>query len=330
MTGFSGIPNYPNGVVGDVAFSGEGKEWVPGFFDLNVSFRTFSLLNEREGATPLQTSRFVKKTIEILKYHLLSCFLFLATMTWSQGAYDGYLKGKGKADVVLTYAQENYDTYFFGRERQAIDNRIVTGALFAQAGVSDNLDVLVNLPYVRTDSMNQNFQDALLGIKYRNKQKAIENGSHNILTALGVQFPVSGYAADSDNPIGQRAVVFQARFISQHQWNTGFFMMMQSGLDFRLLPDAQFGLPVIARMGYGNPYFYFDIWVDYFRTLNAGVDTQIGAGQGSAWWKLGATAFIPLVKQFGIVGGIGQIVAGENIGLSTRWNAGFVWRLGWN
>jgi hypothetical protein len=87
---------------------------------------------------------------------------------------------------------------------------------------------------------------------------------------------------------------------------------------------------VIARMGYGNPYFYFDIWVDYFRTLNAGVDTQIGAGQGSAWWKLGATAFIPLVKQFGIVGGIGQIVAGENIGLSTRWNAGFVWRLGWN
>jgi hypothetical protein len=62
MAGFSGIPNYPNGVVRDVAFSGVGKEWGPGPVDLNVFPRTFSLLYERGGATPLQTGRSVKKT----------------------------------------------------------------------------------------------------------------------------------------------------------------------------------------------------------------------------------------------------------------------------
>ena len=244
----------------------------------------------------------------------------------AQGPIDGYMKGKGNFDLALTYSREQYDTYLFGREKQAVSNSAQSVSLFYTLGLNEQMDLVFTLPYIRTDADNKNLQDAVLALKYRNKKLETKNGHWSVITAIGASFPASGYSAATANPIGQRATVFQVRLLSQYLDYGGFFIMAQSGFDFRMIPQQQLGLPLILRMGYGNKYFYIDGWVDHFRTFDQGVDASISAGEGSVWWKLGSTLYVPVTPFLGGVLGYAKILGGENIGLSSRFNIGLVWK----
>lgn len=260
-------------------------------------------------------------------HFILFFFFLIPTVIWSQGAVDGYMKGKGNTDLALTYSRESYNRYFFGEEEQEIENKLQSLSLYFTHGLQDSLDVVVSIPFIRTDSLNSSFQDAIIAVKFRNERIDYANGNAlSVITSVGLSFPLAAYPIDTERPIGVRAVALMGRFITQYEFKNGVFLNLQAGYDFRIAPTALSSIPVIFRMGYAGP-IYFDVWLDYFKTFDAGVDMQITGGQGSTWLKTGGTIYYPIRPKFGVFIGIARYLFGKNIGLATRGNVGVVFKL---
>ena len=256
---------------------------------------------------------------------VLSVFFLLQTPFFllSQGAIDGYMKAKKETDIALTYSYEHFDKYWFGSEIQDQSLTTQSASLFVAHGFRNDFNLILSLPYMHIDDENKNIQDAILAIKFRNKKTDFNSGSLNKITSVGFTFPASGYDVNTENPIGQRAVAFMLRHLYQYE-NSGFFVHLQSGFDFRLIPETQFAVPIIFRTGYAHSKFYFDLWLDYFHTMEPGIDQSISAGTGSQYLKIGGTFYYPVIKWLGVFVGGAQYLSGRNIGKASRVNVGVV------
>jgi hypothetical protein len=177
--------------------------------------------------------------------------------------------------------------------------------------------------------LNKGWQDASLWLKYRNERTEHPLGFHNLITAVGLSFPLSSYPNDNPAAIGRRAATFHGRFLWQYEARYGWFEHVQSGLDFQFSPVAQAALPILVRGGIGTARYYVDAWVEHYQSLNSNADNgNLAAGTGSTWTRMGGTFYVPITPYFGAFLGGAYILGGQNIGKATRWNAGGVFRLG--
>lgn len=236
------------------------------------------------------------------------------------------MPGGGNLDVAVTYGYDHYNTYVFGTEEQAQDLTTQSINAFLEYGTSDQFSLVLTIPYLWIDDTNRGLQDGSFHLKFRNLYRQKENGDLSLITALGLTFPFSNYPTDTETPIGIRATVFNARFNLQKRWQNGIFLFMQSGLDFRLIPDALASIPTLLRFGYGNSRIYLDGWIENFYTFEAGVDDRIQGGSGSRWWRVGGTVYVSLIPALGIVFNADHFLSGNNVGLSNRLGSGIVYK----
>lgn len=254
-------------------------------------------------------------------------FIFSIPQLFSQGAIDGYMKAHKETDFAFTYSYEKYNIYYFGTEKQDISLTTQTMSLFIAHGLNKRMNLIVSIPYIWTGPQTKNFQDAIVSIKYLSKRNQYEHGKLSRITAFGFSFPISGYESDTWNPIGQRATTFNVRHLWQYESKLGYFLHLQSGLDFRVIPSTQAALPVVFRVGVATSKFYFDTWFEIFHTFNSGVDQQISGGEGSRFLKIGGTFYYPITKSFGAFVGGAHFLKGANIGKASRVNVGIVYKL---
>lgn len=245
----------------------------------------------------------------------------------AQGPISGFMLEKGTHDFAVNAATENFDTYIFGDEEEARDYEAQSLSIYYEYGFSNKSSVVFTAPYISIDEGNQGLQDGSLFFKFRNKHADTPAGKLSIITALGISAPLSSYPTDTDNPIGFGAPSFQGRLVAQHNFSSGAFVHLQSGVDFRLLDQIQTSIPILLRGGYGTQYYFVEAWAEWFDTLRNGIDQNVTGGSGSDWLRLGGTVYVPVYKGLGLVGGVAYIVAGKNIGLSNRYHLGAVYRL---
>jgi len=255
---------------------------------------------------------------------LLPVFCCIPVFCFSQSAIDGYMKGKRNLDLAVTYSNESYEDYYFGDEKRAISNTIQSVSLFLDYGISDSLDLVVSIPYLWTDSLNSNFQDAIVALKFRKERKNFSNGALSIIASAGLSFPISDYPRDTEKPIGEGAVSFTARLLAQYEFYSGFFLHLQSGYNFKVTPDSQNAIPILAKIGYATSKIYADAWMDYFHTFSAGTDTRIAGGAGMVFLKVGGTVYYPVAPRIGVFAGVARTLSGQNVGRATRVNLGGV------
>ncbi len=265
----------------------------------------------------------------------LLCTFFSANILIAQGPFDGWMKGKNKTDFALSFNQESYDTYAFGKERRAEKNTIQSASLFLEHGFSDSLDLVVTIPYLRTpscencDVYNQGIQDAIVALKYRFSKTKKENETMKSFTAIGLSFPASNYSDSLERPIGARNTSFLARYFFQKDFNNGLFLHFQTGVDVRFIPSPLTSVPIVTKFGYAGNKIFLEGFAEYFYTFNGGTDTQISGGTGSIWLKMGATIYYPIQPNFGVYVKAAFIPDGENIGLSNTYGFGAAYRLKW-
>lgn len=285
------------------------------------------------GATKLTTRRIWPARVVYLGGMLrptLLCLLFLpCTCALAQGPISGFVEKKGEIVTALSYGREHYDEYFLPDD--GVEDRVITTvsySLFAEAAFSDNTALVVTLPYMQTNDGAGSLQDASLWLKYANVQKRAERAVHNVITAVGLSFPIGGYEVTGPEAIGQRAGVFQGRLTYQFQHDDGWFLSAQSGIDFQFSPESASAWPLLLRGGYGSRYFYLEGWLEFITSLDGGA-TVMGAatGTGSSWRRLGGTAYFPLGKRLGVTLAGAQVLSGSFIGDSFRWSTGVVVRL---
>lgn len=259
-----------------------------------------------------------------MKQTLFFLFIFFLPISIiAQGAIDGFMKGKNETDVALTYSYESYDQYWFGGELQDRSLTSETASLFIAHGLGKRFNLIVSIPYMWTET-ESSFQDAILAFKFYNDQKEYSHGRLSKITGIGFSFPIADYDVDVENPIGEKAVNFVLRHLYQYQSNEGWFVQLQSGIEFRVVPIAKLGIPVVARAGWGGEKIYVDAWLDYFHTFNSGINQSINAGEGSQFTKIGGTIYYAITPHFGVFVGAAQFLSGKNIGKATRLNLGVV------
>jgi len=244
----------------------------------------------------------------------------------AQGPISGFLPEAGGTDIALSYGHEYFSQYYFGTQKQQISQKINTISVFVEHGLSAKSSLILAVPYMWIGD-NKGLQDGSLFLKFKAHEKESMNGKLSLIGALGSTFPLSKYSTEVTNPIGARATLLQGRLVAQFNSVIGAFASLQTGLDVRVSPNTLTALPVVFRVGYGGSWFYMDAWLEYYHTFNAGSDATVSAGSGSTWFRGGGTLYYPVTDKFGAFLGFAQIFSGRNIGLSSRWNLGLVWKL---
>lgn len=257
------------------------------------------------------------------------CLVSILTL-YGQGPINGFMPKPGQVDVAFTYSQENFDQFFDG-EGEKINREIdaISYNLFVEYGADERTALIFTAPYIINDDENRGWQDAGLWLKYRNDRTENPKGYHNYITAIGLGFPLSGYANDNPQAIGRRATSFQGRFGWQYDAKYGWFVQVQSGFDFQLTPTAQVAVPLLVRGGLGTRLYYFDFWMEQYLSLQGNnTDNNLAVGTGSTWTRMGGTFYVPVRRWLGVFTGGALVLGGKNIGQSTRWNIGVVFRAG--
>ena len=266
-----------------------------------------------------------------MKFSLVFILLIgLITEGVGQGPISGFMNDRGKTAIALNYAFDEYNEYVFETNRQFITTTTQSINLFVEHGITDSLSIVFTAPYVWIDSSEHGFQDATLMVKYLNQVTQDNRGTLNFITSAGVGFPLSDYAINIERPIGPRATVLRGRLLVQYKLDFGLFFHLQSGIDFRILPQSQGAIPSLFRIGLGTSSIYAEAWVEYFNTFsNVEVDNQIFVNNGSDWWKIGGSIYVPINQNVGLNGGISYFLDGQNIGLSTIIHGGMVFNFDW-
>jgi len=262
-----------------------------------------------------------------MKRGLTILFCCLAGWLFAQGPVSGFLPDAGKTDIAVTYAYEHFSKYYFGAQKQEIEQTMHTASVFLEHGLSAKSSLILSVPYLWIGE-TRGLQDGALFLKFKSYYKEDTNGNLSVIGAVGATFPLSQYSTEVSNPIGARATLLQGRIVAQYNSVFGAFAHVQTGLDVRVSPDNLYALPIVFRLGYGGSWFYADGWLEYYHTFNAGSDISVTGGSGSTWLRAGGTLYYPVTDRFGGFLGFAQIFSGRNIGLSSRWNLGLVWKLG--
>jgi hypothetical protein len=246
----------------------------------------------------------------------------------AQGPINGFMPKPGQLDVAFTYSGENF-TEFFDENGELIPRTIDATSynLFLEYGFDPKTALVVTAPYISNNPDNEGWQDGSLWLKYRNDRIERDKGFHNYITSIGLSFPLTNYTNDNPFAIGRRATTFSGRFLWQYDAKYGWFVSAQSGIDFQFAPEALAALPILIRGGIGTRRFYTDIWLEHYQSLQSNnLDDNLASGAGSTWTRVGGTLYAPITPWVGVFTGGALILGGKNIGNSTRWNVGVVFR----
>jgi hypothetical protein len=275
--------------------------------------------------------------------------IFLMLLLWSasapaQSLLSGFMNGKGKGTVALSYTTESYDNVFLvpgDAEGVPIFNEVTVNSisLFGTYGISDRFDIVAALPYISTtgnasqgvldelgfENSRSGIQDLSVFVRYNPLNVAVGEHSLNFMLGGGISTPLGGYEVDeglqSILAIGNRATSFTGLAIAQFRTNSGIFLTTQAGYSLRSgeVPNAVLGE---IRAGYAANKFYIDAWyagqisTDGVNILGEGF-TGFFPATDVSFSRAGITLFAPIVSGFGVSVSASRYISGRNVGEST-------------
>ncbi|MEM9834532.1 MAG: transporter [Bacteroidota bacterium] len=268
--------------------------------------------------------------------------LLLINPVNSQSLADGFMKGKGHGSIVVSYSWERYDEFFFGADRMdappPFGGEITTQSvnLYGIYGLTDNLDIIVNLPFITAQGANEEpeapdqdvsgLQDVALFLKWHPLYIETEGGNLSFLGAAGIATPLSDYAADAVLSIGNQSTRVDVRLMTQYFMDNGLFIDLQAGYSVRSnnVPNATM---LTGKIGYAGKNFYVDLWSE--TQISDSDAPDIGGVPFNEtrvnYTQVGISGYVPLTSSLGLSAGVGRYVDGRNVGLATRVSGGVVY-----
>jgi hypothetical protein len=271
----------------------------------------------------------------------------------SQSPINGFMQGKGKGNVSVSYSTEKYDqVYLVPQETDGVpvfnEVQINSKNLFATYGVSDKLDLVLSVPYIESEgnasqevlnnlnfsNTRKGFQDVSFYLKYNPYYHNFGKSSLRLITAFGLKTPLSDYRADeglqSIIAIGNRSTTVSGNGLAMFKMDNGVFASGQFGVNLAS-NDVPNSLTSELKVGYAASKFYGDAYIAGQKS-NGGVDILAEGFQGFFpatrvdYTKVGVNLYAPLYKAIGIAGGASTIIEGRNIGKATGFYGAVVYK----
>ena len=179
-----------------------------------------------------------KYLLEYRLLYLLLILLFSVSNSIAQTDMDAIMMGKNRFCVGPMYSYSNWKNYWEGSlKRENLNLGTVSSqtiSVVGNYGISSKLNVLFNVPYVKTKasagtmSGMQGVQDLSLFVKWMPLEKEMLGGLFSLYGIGGVSFPLTNYVADHlPLSIGIRSKTASARLMADYQ--TGSFFVTASG-----------------------------------------------------------------------------------------------------
>ena len=280
-----------------------------------------------------------------------SLCVLLPGLVLAQSPVSGFMKQKGQGSVVVSYATEKYDkVYLVPNEVDGVpvfnDVKIASQSLYAEYGVTNNFNVVVNVPYITATG---NASEAVLtNLKFENKRSGLQDlkiytkynfnsyvfGKNQIdfIGVAGVELPL-GYKADeglqSIIAIGDQSNKLNLSGIMMFKNQSGFFASGQIGNTFKggEVPNA---LTSEWKIGFASKRFYVDTFFATQLNSSTGVDilqpgfTGFFPATKVNYTRVGLNAYVPFTKMIGLTAGANSYISGRNIGKATGFYGGLV------
>ncbi len=280
---------------------------------------------------------------------LSTCLLFgIAINSFSQSPFSGFMQGKNGGGVTFSTTHEHYKGAFLYPEQ--IDEipvfkevSVNSFNIYGVYGISDKLDVVVNVPFVQTfGSANQ---DVLDGLGYSNSQEGIQDisafakyqfakkGNVALQAGAGFTTPLSNYSVESTLQsiisIGNQATTYNGFLLAHFKDERGFFITGQVGYSLRTteVPNA---LLSELKIGLATSRFYISGQVGN-QTSSGGVDilrpgfTNFFPATKVNYTKVGGSIYAPIDGNLGLSVAGGAIVDGRNVAKSYYGSAGLTY-----
>ncbi len=267
-----------------------------------------------------------------MKYFFLFIISIIITSeVFSQGKIDGFYIGKNNGNVVLGFGFEDTKEYLAGENKTGLSRSLYYVNLFAAYGITDNLDLNVNLPYLSSNA-ESNLQDISVMLKYRAFTLQTEEGSLQFSLAAGFSTPLSDYNLGGLNDIGQQATIIETRAMVHYHWISGWFTTLQSGYSFKL-EETPNSLPITFKAGRASSKWYYDVFYDYQKSFG-GIDyrgtpsPQNFKEIGVDYHKVGGTLYKPFSEKVGAYISLSYILSGRNTFVGPAYGTGVVYNFG--
>lgn len=256
-------------------------------------------------------------------------------------------------DLAFSVSRESFDEFWVGAQRVSL--KMASGGafknidrigynFFAAAGITDDLDAIVALPYVSTSTdataagapadMDE-LQDLTLALSWRPWQQVVSNGTLSVVTALGFKTPAGNYEDDTIVAVGHRSNDLDGRLLLQYALASGLFLNVQTGYILKNGDDANGNevpnaFPFSAKVGYSRGRWYADSWFDLQKSegmVDIGEPKFTFRTTSIDYTRIGGIAMYQIVGDASIAFGVGHTLDGENIAKSTYFSGGIVYRL---
>ncbi len=286
---------------------------------------------------------------------MIACCLFIFSSSHAQTDADGIMMTKNNFCTGAMYNYSSWKNYWEGTHKR---NNANLGTVSTQMfgimgiyGVSNKLNVLFNIPYVKTKATGgqlhgmDGIQDLSLWIKYMPLEKNKGNNIFSVYALAGFSFPVSDYYPDFlPLAIGLHSKNLSLRGIVDYQTGDWFasasatYVLRDNIKLYRdsyyttemhytnevKMPDAaQFNL----RFGYRTHWLIAEALLGNWTTLGGFDITKNNMPFPSNKMNM-TTAGVNIkytlksVEGLSLIGGSNFTIAGRNVGESTSYDAG--------
>ncbi len=264
-------------------------------------------------------------------------FLLIPTFLMAQGPVDGFCKNKKALDIGFGISVESGSKYYAGRDLVPIARSAISPTLFAIYGISDRIDLQLNIPYIYLNNGKEfDFQDGSLYLKYRLSEKNNKLGKIALLGAIGYSHPLAEYQTNGGSALGQANNASDIRLIAQQYIGEDKFISVQGGYIKKSSPTPD-AFSVGVKYGLLKPKVYADFWMEYYHSLGGTDYRGVGdleptierggfKGLGSEFIKVGGTVYKPINKNIGAYCGLGYIITGRNTFKTARLSIGIVYK----
>ncbi|MBC7904616.1 MAG: hypothetical protein H7Y27_14425 [Gemmatimonadaceae bacterium] len=281
----------------------------------------------------------------------------------AQTDIDGIMMTKNNFCVGPVYSYSSWKNYWEGTLKRDNENLGTVStqqfAVMGNYGISDKLNVLFNVPYVKTKATDgtlhglKGFQDLSLFVKYMPVEKKIGKSDISLYAIGGVSTPLTNYTPDFlPMSIGLASTNVMLRAMADYQrgkffttisgtyiWRSNVKIDRDSYYDTELHLSNEVEMPNVAtfnfRAGYRSQSLIAEAVVNNMTTLG-GFDitknnmpfpsNKMNATMVGVNFKYVVIAF----PELSVIAGANTTVAGRNVGQSTGFYGGlfYVFDLG--
>lgn len=279
---------------------------------------------------------------------------FLGMPLLAQMPHDGLYMPKRRLCSAILYGHNAFSKYWEGvllRDNPNIGTNVQQSiAVMANYGLTDRLNAIVHLPYIRTHNTAGNLrgQHGLQDLSFWVKYQALRYRGLSLSGAVGAAVPVSDYVPDFlPMSIGLHCRMLTGRFIAHYAHTSGLYATAHASYVWRsnifidrdsyqangrLVNSNQVSVPNAldgaVRLGYLKQAVQVEGFLQRFTCVhgdnirrndmpfptNNMQATSVGA---YAKWQ---------ARHLGFNAQVAQVLSGLNVGKSTQYMAGVLWQ----